>query len=249
MSREQTLDGRVALVTGGNRGIGAAIAKRLAAGGADVVITYHSDADKAKAVVEAIQAEGAKAEARQLDAADLAACERLINDIAGGRGKVDILVNNAAVLDGGDISAITPAQFDNTMNVNVRGIYFLTKAALEHMPEGGRIVNIGSIFGESVPYPGLDLYSISKFALAGMTRALARDLGPKGIAVNCVQPGPIDTDMNPADGALAEAMTPRSPIGRYGRPEEVAEMVAYLVGPHTANTSGSIFNVDGAWNA
>ena len=202
---------RVAVVTGGNRGIGAAISKRLAAGGANVVLTYRNDADKANAVADAIRADGGTAEARQLDAGDIAMGRQLVDDVAGQFGKVDILVNNAGVLDGGDITVATPEQFDNTMNVNVRGVYFLIKAALQHMPEGGRIVNIVSIFGESVPYPGIDLYCISKFAVAGMTRALARDLGPNGITVNCVQPGPIDTDMNPADGDLAQAMTPRSP--------------------------------------
>lgn len=249
VSNEQTVSRRVAVVTGGNRGIGAAIAKRLAEGGADVVLTYRNDADKANAVAEVIRAGGSGAEARQLDAGDIEAGRQLIDAVAGQYGKVDILVNNGGVFEAGDITVATPEQFDNTMNVNVRGVYFLTKAALQHMPEGGRIVNIGSIWGESVPFTGIDLYCISKFAVAGMTRALARDLGPSGITVNCVQPGPVDTAMNPSDGDLAQAMTPRSPVGRYGKVEEIAEMVAYLVGPHTQNTTGAILNVDGGWNA
>ncbi len=243
------LAGKVAFITGGSRGIGAAIAKRLAHGGADIVLTYQNNADAAEAVAEACRAEGVTARAAQCDAGDIAAGRALIADIAAAHGRVDILVNNAAILAGADLLNCSEDDFDRNVAVNLKGAFFLAQAAAGAMQAGGRIVNVGSIFGETVPYPGIDLYSMTKFGMAGLTRAWARDLGDKGITVNCVQPGPINTDMNPEDGDLAQAMLPRSPIGRYGRVEEIAEMVAYLCGPHTDNVTGSILNNDGAWNA
>ena len=243
------LTGKVALVTGGSRGIGAAVSKRLAADGAHVVLTYGSAADKATEVAKACASSGGDGEAVHADAGDIAGAQALVDRIVKEKGRLDILVNNAAILAGADILNVTEEEFDRNVQVNLKGVYFLTKASAEHMGEGGRIINIGSIFGETVPYPGLDLYSMSKFAIAGLTRAWARDLAPKKITVNCIQPGPINTDMNPEDGDLAEAMVPRSPIGRYGRVEEVAEMVAYLVGPNTDNVTSAILNNDGGWNA
>jgi 3-oxoacyl-[acyl-carrier protein] reductase len=243
------LSGKTAIVTGGSRGIGAAIAKRLAASGAHVFLTYGASADKAAAAAKACSEAGGKGEAVKLDAADVAGAQRLVDRAVKETGRLDILVNNAAILAGADLLNVTEEDFDRNVAVNLKGVYFLTRAAAERMGEGGRIVNIGSIFGESVPFPGLDLYSMSKFALAGLTKAWARDLGSKGITVNCVQPGPINTDMNPEDGELAAAMLPRSPIGRYGRVEEVAEMVAYLVGPNTDNVTSALLNNDGGWNA
>lgn len=245
----KSLAGKVAIVTGGSRGIGAAVAKRLAAAGAHVVLTYNSAADKAAEVATACAGAGGNGEAVRVDAGDIAGARVLVDRVVQENGRLDILVNNAAILAGADLLNVTEEDFDRNVQVNLKGVYFLTKAAAEHMDEGGRIVNVGSIFGESVPYPGLDLYSMSKFALAGLTRAWARDLAPKKITVNCIQPGPINTDMNPEDGDLAEAMLPRSPTGRYGRVEEVAEMVAYLVGPNTDNVTSAILNNDGGWNA
>ena len=245
----RNLAGKVAIVTGGSRGIGAAVAKRLAAAGAPVVLTYNSAADQAAEVALACADVGGNGEAMRVDAGDIAGARALVDRVAQEKGQLDILVNNAAILAGADLLNVTEEDFDRNVQVNLKGVYFLTKAAAEHMGEGGRIVNIGSIFGESVPYPGLDLYSMSKFAIAGLTRAWARDLAPKKITVNCIQPGPINTDMNPEDGDLAEAMLPRSPIGRYGRVEEVAEMVSYLVGPNTDNVTSAILNNDGGWNA
>jgi len=192
---------------------------------------------------------GGRGEAVKVDAADVAAGQGLVDRVLHEKGRLDILVNNAAILAGSDLLSVTEEDFDRNIAVNLKGVFFLTRAAAERMGQGGRIVNIGSIFGESVPYPGLDLYAMSKFAIAGLTRAWARDLGEKGITVNCIQPGPINTDMNPEDGDLANAMLPRSPIGRYGRPEEVAEMVAYLVGPNTDNVTSAVLNNDGGWNA
>jgi len=245
----KTLDGKVAIVTGGSRGIGAAVAKRLASAGAHVTLTYASSADQAAKASKACTDAGGGGEAVKLEASDVAEGQAMVERVLKEKGKLDILVNNAAILAGADLLAVTEEDFDRNVAVNLKGAYFLTKAAAERMGEGGRIVNVGSIFGESVPFPGLDLYAMSKFAMAGLTRAWARDLGPKGITVNCIQPGPINTDMNPEDGDLAAAMLPHSPIGRYGRPEEIAEMVAYLVGPNTDNVTSAILNNDGGWNA
>ncbi|WP_420567680.1 SDR family NAD(P)-dependent oxidoreductase [Thalassovita sp.] len=244
-TQSQSLAGKTALVTGGSRGIGAAIAQRLAQAGANVVITYQSNAEAADKVVAACKGSGAQARAVQCDAGDVKSGQALVADL----GSLDILVNNAAVLTAVDLKECDEAAFDQNIAVNQKGVFFLTQAAAKAMGPGGRIVNIGSIFGETVPFPGIDLYSMTKFAMAGLTRAWARDLAEDGITVNCIQPGPINTDMNPEDGALAEAMLPRSPIGRYGRPEEIAEMVAYLCGPNTDNVTGSVLNNDGAWNA
>ena len=243
------LSKKVAIVTGGSRGIGAGISKRLAAAGAHVVLTYARSADDAANVAKACNDAGGSSEAVQVDASDVASARAMVDRVVKEKGRLDILVNNAAVLAGSSLLEVTEDDFDLNVAVNLKGVYFLTKAAAGHMSDGGRIVNIGSIFGESVPYPGLDLYSMSKFALAGLTRAWARDLAPQGITVNCIQPGPINTDMNPEDGDLAEVMRPRAPIGRYGRVEEIAEMVAYLVGPNTDNVTSAILNNDGGWNA
>jgi 3-oxoacyl-[acyl-carrier protein] reductase len=245
----RNLADKVAIVTGGARGIGAAVATRLAAAGAHVVLTYSRSADQANGVAKACTDVGGSGDAVQADAGDVAGARALVDRVVKDKGRLDILVNNAAILAGSDLLNGMEEDFDRNIAVNLKGPYFLAKAAAEQMGEGGRIVNIGSIFGESVPYPGLDLYSMSKFAMAGLTRAWARDLAPKGITVNCIQPGPINTEMNPEDGELAEAMLPRSAIGRYGRVEEIAEMVAYLVGPNTDNVTSAILNNDGGWNA
>ncbi len=245
----RNLSGKVAIVTGGSRGIGAGISKRLAAAGAHVVLTYGRSAKEADDVAKACIEVGGSGEAAQADASDIASAQSLVKRVVREQGQVDILVNNAAVLAGSNISDVTEEDFDRSIAVNLKGVYFLTKAVAEQMGEGGRIINIGSIFGENVPYSGLDLYSMSKFALAGLTRAWARDLASKGVTVNCIQPGPINTEMNPEDGELAEFMLPRAAIGRYGRVEEVAEMVAYLVGPNTDNVTSAILNNDGGWNA
>ena len=245
----KNLGGKVAIVTGGSRGIGAAVAKRLAAAGAHVVLTYGQSGDAAAAAEKACADAGGSGEAVKLDASDVVGARALVDRVVNDKGRLDILVNNAAILAGADLLNVTEEDFDRNVAVNLKGVYFLTKAAAEQMGEGARIVNIGSIFGESVPFPGLDLYSMSKFAIAGLTRAWARDLSAKGITVNCIQPGPINTDMNPEDGDLAETMIPRSPLGRYGRVEEVAEMAAYLVGPNTDNVTSAILNNDGGWNA
>lgn len=244
-----TLEGKTAIVTGGSRGIGAAVAERLAEGGANVLLTYQSNADAAAGVVKTCKALGVEATAIRADAGSITDCKKVAAAAVEQLGGLDILVNNAAVLTATDLKSTSEADFDRNIDVNLKGLFFLTQEAVAHMPSGGRIVNIGSIFGESVPFPGIDLYSMTKFGVAGLTRAWARDLAADGITVNCIQPGPINTDMNPEDGALAEAMIPRSPIGRYGRPKEVAEMVAFLCGPNTDNITSAVLNNDGGWNA
>ena len=227
------LTDKVALVTGGSRGIGEAICKRLAERGAHTILTYSSSADRAQRVEEACRSHQVKAEALQVDASDVEAGKRLVEGVVENHGPINILVNNAAILTLADLSNVTNEMFERDVAVNLRGLFFLTQAAAEHMPEGGRIVNIGSVFGEVAPTAGLDLYSMAKFGVAGLTRAWAHDLAPRGITVNCIQPGPVNTDMNPDDGPLSGFLTPRTAINRYGRVEEIAEMVAYLVGPNT----------------
>lgn len=248
MTQTFSLTGKTALVTGGSRGIGAAIATRLAAGGANIILTYQSNEEAAEQTAKTCRDLGANCETVKCDTADLVQCREIV-DRAETAGGIDILVNNAAVLTGADLRSCSEEDFDRNIDVNLKGVFFLTQAATAKMNPGGRVVNIGSIFGETVPFPGIDLYAMTKFGVAGLTRAWARDLAPDGITVNCIQPGPVNTDMNPEDGALAEAMLPRAPLGRYGRPEEIAETVAYLCGPNTDNVTGSIFNNDGAWNA
>jgi len=243
------LMGKVALVTGGSRGIGAAICKRLASSGANIVLTYNNSTDSANNVVETCKSHGVSALAIQANVGNVETNRKTVEQVVQDYGRVDILVNNAGIFQQIDPLEVTIDDFNNNVNINQRGIFFLTQAAVKQMPKGGRIINIGSIFGESVPYPNLALYSMTKFAIAGLTRAWARDFAPRGITVNCIQPGPIHTEMNPEDGENAKGFIPRSPIERYGRVEEIAEMVAYLVGPNTDNVTGAIINNDGGWNA
>jgi 3-oxoacyl-[acyl-carrier protein] reductase len=238
-----------AFVMGGSRGIGAAICQRLAAAGAHITLTYAQSADAATRAAEACRRHAVTAVAVPVDAGDVAAGQRLVHQLVADAGRIDILVNNAGTLTLGDLLTVTPEMFDRYVAVHLRGVFLLTQAVVRHMPTGGRIVNIGSIFGEVAPTAGLDLYAMGKFALAGLTRAWAHDLAPRGITVNCIQPGPVHTDMNPADGPLAGFLTPRTAIKRYGRVEEIAEMVAYLVGPHTDNVTGAILNNDGGLSA
>jgi 3-oxoacyl-[acyl-carrier protein] reductase len=245
----RTLADKVALVTGGSRGIGAAICKRLAAAGAQVIFTYSHSIEAANNVVEACQSHGVVAAAANVDAADIPAGQRLVEKIIAEAGHIDILVNNAATILLGDLLSVTPEMLDQYIAVSIRGLILFTQAVARDMPPGGRIVNIGSAFGEVVPAPGLDLYAMGKFALAGLTRAWAHDLAPRKITVNCIQPGPVHTDMNPEDGPLSGFLTPRTALKRYGRVEEVAEMVAYLVGPYTENVTGAMLNNDGGFTA
>lgn len=247
----KTLKGKVALVTGGSRGIGAAIAKQLAAEGADVAISYAASADKAQEVVRALEAKGVRAAAFRADQADAAQVASLVRNVAKTFGRLDILVNSAGVYVGGavDDAALDVATLERQFAINVGGVAAAVRAAAPLLGQGGRIITIGSILGSSTPFPGIADYSATKAAVAGYTRGWARDLGPKGITVNVVQPGPIDTDMNPADGDGAEVQKSRTALGRYGRPEEIANTVAFLAGPGASYITGATINVDGGSNA
>jgi 3-oxoacyl-[acyl-carrier protein] reductase len=245
----KNLNGKIAFVNGGSRGIGAAIARRLAREGATVAITYHASAIAAEALVAEIEAGGGKALAVQADAADAAALTRAIDGVADRFGRLDILVNNAGILRLGTIDRFALEDFDQTVAVNVRAVFVATQAAVRHMGEGGRIVNIGSTNALRMPFAGGAVYAMSKSALTGLAKGLARDLGPRGITVNNVQPGPVDTDMNPADGELAAALHGLMALPRHGRADEVAAMVAYLAGPDAAFVTGADLLIDGGFAA
>lgn len=242
------LQGKVALVTGGSRGIGAATAERLAREGADVAITYSSSPAAAEKVVAAIRAAGRKSQAFKADASKPAELKGLLAKVAAKMGGLDILVNNAGVFDATPVGSTTEAAYDRTMDVNVKAVFLLIDEAANVLPAGGRIVNVGSCLGERVPFPGIAAYSASKFAVAGLTRAAARDLGPKGILVNCVQPGPVATDMNPENAPGADGQKASTILGRFGRPEEIAAAVAFFAGPDSTYITGVSLNVDGGFN-
>ncbi len=244
-----TLTGKSALVTGGSRGIGAAIARRLANEGADVAITYVRGAEPAQAVVAEIQAAGRHGLAIQADAADPAAVQAAVDQVARHFGKLDILVNNAGVFRLGAIDQIGIEDYDHIFGVNVRGLFAATVAAAKHMTEGGRIIQIGSINGTRIPFPGAALYAASKAAVQMLTKGFARDLGPRGITINTVQPGPVDTELNPDGSDFSAPLKAMMAIPRYARADEVAALVAYLAGPESGMVTGSNFNIDGGFGA
>jgi len=246
---EKALAGKVALVTGGSRGIGAAIAKRLAHDGAAVALTYGSAAQKAEQVAREIEAAGGRALAIRADSADPEAVQRSVAETVRAFGRLDILVNNAGVVAVTPVGDFTLADFDRMFAINVRAAFVAAQEASRHMDAGGRIVNIGSINADRMPFVGGSVYAMTKAAVAGLTRGLARDLGPRGITVNNVQPGPVDTDMNPADGPFAAGLMPGLAVGRYGRAEEIAAMVAYLAGPEASYVTGASLSIDGGFTA
>ncbi|ABX14599.1 SDR family NAD(P)-dependent oxidoreductase [Burkholderia multivorans] len=243
------LQGKRALVTGGSRGIGAAIAKRLAADGADVAITYEKSAERARAVVAEIETLGRRAVAIEADSADPAAVRAAVDRAADTLGGLDILVNNAGIFRAGSLDALTLDDIDATLNVNVRAVIVASQAAARHLGEGGSIVSTGSCLATRVPDAGMSLYAASKAALIGWTQGLARDLGPRGITVNIVHPGSTDTDMNPADGEHADAQLARMAIPRYGKADDVAALVAFVVGPEGRSINGTGLTIDGGANA
>jgi 3-oxoacyl-[acyl-carrier protein] reductase len=244
-----TLTGKRALVTGASRGIGAAIARALAAEGADVAITYEKSAESAADVVGAIKAKGRKAVAIQADSAEAAAVQASVDKTVAELGGIDILVNNAGILRVGELKDISLADIDALLNVNVRAPFIASKAALAHLGKGGRIITIGSYFADRVPAPVLSVYAASKSALLAFTKGLARELGPKEITVNLVQPGSINTDMNPAHGPYAETLKQFMALGRYGAPEDIANAVAFLASAKAQYITGSTLTVDGGANA
>lgn len=238
------LTGRVALVTGGSRGIGRAIALRLAGDGADVALTYAAAADRAHGVVAEIEAGGRRGLAIQADLTGTGAAAEAVAATVARFGRLDILVNNAGVFHGGAPEEASIEAVDETLNLHVRAVFLAVRAAIPHLGEGGRIISIGSSFAERVPYPGVSLYSMSKSALIGLTRGLARDLGPRGVTANLVHPGSTDTEMNPADGEDADLERSFTALGRYNSPEDVAHTVAHLAGPGGRNITGASIAVD-----
>lgn len=239
------LKGKRALVTGASRGIGAAIAKGLAAEGADVAITYEKSADRAAEVVRAIEALGRRAVAIKADSADATAVQASVDKAAAELGGLDILVNNAGILRVGDLKDLSLADIDAILDVNVRSPIVASKAALAHLGKGGRIINIGSLFAERVPASVVGVYAGSKSALVAFTKGLARELGPKGITVNLLQPGSIDTDMNPANGPFAGLLREITAVGSYGKVEDIANGVAFLASDKAQYITGSTLTIDG----
>jgi 3-oxoacyl-[acyl-carrier protein] reductase len=241
------LNGKVALVTGGSRGIGAAIAKRLAREGAQVAITWSTNSDKATEVVESIKAAGGHAIAIQADSANPADIRRAVASVVEQEGGLDILINNAGVATMVPVEEFQEADFDRLMAVNVKGVYVATQEALRHLKAGGRIINIGSINADVVPFPGMAIYAMSKAAIATFTRGLAREVGARGITVNNIQPGPVNTDMNPADSDFAETLRGLMAVPRYGSAEEIAGLAAYLASDESAFVTGASWNIDGGF--
>lgn len=240
---------KVALVTGGSRGIGAAIAKRLAADGASVAITYVKGAEAAAQVVKAIEGAGGKAVAIQANAADPKAVKDAVDETVETFGRLDILVNNAGTAIPKPFEEATLEELDHVIDLNLRGVFVATQAALKHIPDGGRIIMIGSCVGERNFTPGLTAYAATKGAVKMFTQGLAREMGPRAITVNNVQPGPIDTELNPAAGDWAAPQIANTALKRYGHADEVAALVAFVAGPEAAYITGASLTVDGGTNA
>jgi len=240
---------KVALVTGGSRGIGAAIAKRLAADGASVAITYAKDKDAASAVVKAIESAGGKAIAIQADAADAAAITAAVDKAVAALGPLDVLVNNAGTAIPKKFEDTTLEELDRVININLRGVFVTTQAALKHMNDNGRIIMIGSCVGERLMTPGLVPYAATKGAVKMFAQGLSREVGDRGITVNNVQPGPIDTDLNPAGGDWATPQKAATALNRYGTVDEVAALVSFVASPDSSYITGSNLTVDGGTNA
>ena len=243
------LSGKVALVTGGSRGIGAAIARRLAADGASVAITYTSAPQKADEVVRSLEASGGRALAIRADSAETRAVQEAVAATVKALGGLDVLVNNAGIAVIKPLDELSLEDFDRSVAVNIRGVFVATQEAARHMQHGGRIINIGSVNADRMPFAGGSVYAMTKAAVAGLTRGLSRDLGSRGITVNAVQPGPVETDLNPADGPFSETLKGYMAIKRYARPDEIAAMVSYLVGPEAGFITGACLTIDGGFAA
>jgi NAD(P)-dependent dehydrogenase (short-subunit alcohol dehydrogenase family) len=243
------LSGKRALVTGASRGIGAAIARKLAADGADVVITYEKSADRAGALAAELTALGRKAVAVQADAGSAEGARRAVDGAVAALGGIDILVNNAGVARPGLFADQSAEDIAALIDVNFRGVVLTTQAALPHITDGGRIISISSVLADAVAFPGVTVYSATKSALHAFTRGLARELGARKITVNTVKPGATDTDMNPADGPNAAGLLAAIPLGRFGKPEDIADGVAFLAGPGAGFVTGTSLLIDGGIGA
>src|ERR1700684_1139573 len=243
------LEGKIALITGGSRGIGAAVAKRLAADGANVAITYAKDAKAASAVVKAIERAGQKVIAIQADAIDADAVTAAVEKTVATFGRLDVLVNNAGTAIPKTFEETTLEEMDHVIDINIRGVFVATQAALKHLRDGGRIITIGSAVGERVWTPGLVPYAVTKGAVKVFTLGLASQVGRRGITVNNVQPGPIDTDLNPATGDWAVPQKAVTALNRYGSADEVAALVAFVAGPDSSYITGANLTVAGGMNA
>jgi 3-oxoacyl-[acyl-carrier protein] reductase len=245
----KNLSGKVALITGGSRGIGAAVAKRLSADGASIAFTYNASTAKADEVVHTIEAAGGKVLAIKADASDTEAVRLAVTKTIGAFGGIDILVNNAGVFAAAPIEQFPMKDFEKLIAVNIRSVFVATQEAARHMREGGRIIHIGSCNSLSVPFAGGSVYALTQGAIASFTKGLARDLGPRGITVNNVQPGPVDTDMNPADGEAAPGNLQHMALERYGHVDEIASFVAYLASPEASLITGANLLADGGYSA
>ena len=243
------LENKRALVTGGSRGIGAAIVKRLAREGAHVALTYVSKPEQANETAKAAQAHGVQAIAIQADSADAKAVVAAVERAASELGGIDILVNNAGIAVMAPVDDFRLEDFDRTVAVNLRAVFVATQAAVKHMASGGRVITIGSCNAERMPFAGGSVYAMSKAALVGLVKGLARDLGPRGITINNVQPGPVDTDMNPAHGEFADTLRKLMALPRYGTGDEIAALVAYLAGPEAGFVTGASLTIDGGFTA
>jgi 3-oxoacyl-[acyl-carrier protein] reductase len=243
------VNGKVALVTGGSRGIGAAIARRLAGDGATVALTYATAADKAQEVAKQIEADGGRALVIKADNADPGDAAGAVEQTVGALGGIDILVNNAGIYLGGPLEDIPAADVDQILAVDVRAVFLASQAAGRHLPSGGRIITIGSALADRIPGPGMTLYAMAKSALTGLTKGLARDLAPAGILVSLIHAGLIDTDMNPKDGPGAQFLASIPALGRYGTAEEIAAAVSFLAGPAGQYVTGAAISVDGGFAA
>jgi 3-oxoacyl-[acyl-carrier protein] reductase len=244
-----TLTGKRALVTGASRGIGAGIALALAEQGADVVITYERSINHAASIVKAIENEGRRAFAIRADSADASAVKGSVDEAVAVLGGLDILVNSVGIARVGALADMPLADIDALLNVNVRAAVLASQAAIAYLPPGGRIISIGSNVAERLPFGGLTMYAVTKSALLALTRGLARELGPRNITVNLVQPGPIDTDLNPVDGAAADLNRSLTALGRYGTPADIGNAVAFLASPAANYMTGSVLTIDAGFNA
>jgi 3-oxoacyl-[acyl-carrier protein] reductase len=241
--------GKVAFVQGGSRGIGAAIVRRLTLDGAAVAFTYANSAAQAKELVAGIEASGGRVQAIHADSADAEALRGAIRTTVATFGRLDVLVNSAGVLAMAPLQDFTIEDFDRTLAVNVRSVFVATQEAAKHMGDGGRVITIGSTNADRMPFAGGSVYAMSKSAIVGMTKGFARDLGPRGITVNNVQPGPVDTDMNPESGEFANTLKGLMALDRYGTTGEIASFVAYLAGPEAAYITGASLTIDGGFSA